>query len=149
METVKVNRKGITPLMAAFLLLSFAIALGVFLTNLGRAQVEEAAVCPVNIGLVEKTICLGNGQLMFLVQNGITTDINGLVVSIIGTEQAQTIELSNLAIGKGGIYSNNIAYNQASYGRLRQVKITPKIALYDQEHICTEKAIIKENIVNC
>ena len=37
------NKKAITPLMIAFLLVSFAVAVGVVVMNLGQAQVEEAA----------------------------------------------------------------------------------------------------------
>ena len=135
--------------MATLLLISFGVALGVFFTNLGRAQVEESAICPINIDLREQTICFNGAEIVFSVQNGINTEITGLIVSIIGTEEAKTIEFSDLAISKGGVYSNSIPYDPTTFGQIRQIKISPKISLYDEQHICIEQAITKENIRGC
>lgn len=143
------NKKAITPLMATFLLISFGVAIGVFFTNLAKAQVEESAVCPVNIGLREEKICYDGSQIQFSVQNGINTEIIGLIISVIGTEEAKTIELTDLAVAKGGVYSGTAAYDSTASGQLRQLKISPKISLYDEQHICLEQALILETISNC
>ena len=142
------NKKGITPLMASFLLLSFSVAVGVFFMNLGRAQIESAAVCPVEIGLRAESFCLLNNQIMFKIQNGLTTDIQGLIVNVIGSEKAETFELAAINLAKGGIYDGQIPFD-ASIGKVRQVKISPKIKLYDNEEICIEKAVVGENLVSC
>lgn len=142
------NKKGITPLMASLLLLSFSVALGVFFMNLGRAQIEASAVCPVEIGLTGKQFCLSNNNVIFQIQNGITTDVKGLIVNVIGTQKAETFELDNIDLAKGGIYNGQILIDK-EVGEVRQVKISPKIILYDNEEICIEKAVISENIGNC
>lgn len=143
-----INKKAITPLMASLLLLSFSVALGVFFMNLGRAQIEASAVCPIKIGLTSKQFCLSSNQVNFQVQNGLTTGVKGLIVNVIGTEKAETFELDNIDLAKGGIYSGQIVIGK-EVGSVRQVKVSPKIILYDHEEICIEKAVISESLGNC
>ena len=135
--------------MAILLLISFGIAVATFFTNLAKAQVEESAICPVNIDLREQKICVTGAEILFSLQNGINTEITGLIVSIIGTEEAKTIEFSDVKIAKGGVYSGTIPYGRAISGAIRQVKISPKIQPYDESHICLEQAIIMEIIPDC
>ena len=45
------NKRGIAPLIATLLLISFAVAVGVVIMNFGRAQVELEAQCAIDIGL--------------------------------------------------------------------------------------------------
>ena len=145
----KMNKRGISPIVATLLLLSFAITLGVFFMNFGRAQVELSAVCPINIGLKEKQICFKDNQVNFLVQNGINVNINGLIVNVIGTKKAETFELNEATIAKAGTYNGKIPYDKSISGEIRQIKISPKITLYDEEHICIEKAVTSTNVGNC
>jgi hypothetical protein len=143
------DKTGISPLVATLLLLSFAISIAVVFMNFGRAQVELEAECPVNIGLEEQKICLSGNQISLSVSNGINTDITGLIINVIGTSKADTFELNDAGIAKGGIFTGNVPYFLETSGVIRQIKISPKITLYDQEHICIQKAIVKEAIPNC
>jgi len=150
------DKKGITPLMATFLLISFAVAVGVVVMNLGRAQVESEAECPVNIGLEfsvisgEDQICYdaGKNDLSFTLENGINTDVNGLVVNIIGAERAETFEINSKII-KAGVYLGHVNYDSSVSGEIRQVKISPKVTLYDEEEVCVDQALVVENIKPC
>ena len=135
--------------MATFLLISFGVAVSAFITNLGQAQVEDSAICPVNIDLRQKSSCYDGQQIIFSIQNGINIKVIGLVVSIIGTEEAKTVELDNLQLEIGGVYSGNIVYDQSVSGEIRQLKITPKISLSDQELICLEQGVIIEAVEKC
>ena len=47
------------------------------------------------------------------------------------------------------VFLGNVPYNLASGGEIRQVKISPKIVLYDEEQICPDKALIIEKVRNC
>jgi flagellin-like protein len=143
------NKKGISPIVATLLLLSFAISLGVVLMNFGRAQVELSAVCPINIGLTQQNLCFMNNQVTFSVQNGINTKIEGLIVNIIGTKKAETFELNDAIIAKAGTYEGKINYDKSVSGEIRQIKISPKIKLYDEHHICIEKAVTSTKVGDC
>ena len=93
----KINKKAITPLMVTLLLVSFAVAVGVVVMNIGQAQVEEGAVCPVDIGFVFSSIggkeqyCYDQTKQVFsfTVENGINANIEELLVNIIGEEKAR------------------------------------------------------------
>jgi hypothetical protein len=150
-----INKRGIAPLVATLLLLSFAVALGVVIMSFGRAQVELEAKCPINVGLKlskEGTpLCYdaNSKELKFNVENGVNINVEGLVVNVIGSQQAQSFELNDAMISKAGLYSGKINYDSDSGGVLRQIKITPKINLHDNEQVCTDKAVIIEEIKDC
>ena len=102
------KKKAITALMAVFLLASFAAAVTSVVTNLASAQVEENAECPIAIDFHFK----GGGspacydritkEIVFSVENGITTNIEGLIVNAIGLEKAETMEANQAKIRKDG-----------------------------------------------
>ena len=151
------NKRGIAPLVATLLLISFAVALGVVIMNFGRAQVELEAQCAIDIGLKFSEIggkedyCFdtATGKLRFTVENGVNIKVDGLIVNIIGTTKAETFELNDAKLGKAGTYVGNVAYNKAVGGEIRQMKITPKVILHDTEQICTEKALVVEKVSLC
>lgn len=151
------DKQGITPLMVTLLLISFAVALGVVIMNFGRAQVETEAECPINIGMKLSSIsgveqlCYDQAkkQLSFTVENGVNINVEGLIVNLIGELKAETIELAEAKMGKAGNYMGRIAYDSSAAGEIRQIKISPKVLLYDNEEICSEKAVVAESVRAC
>lgn len=143
--------------MATLLLVSFAVALGVVIMNFGRAQVETEAQCTINIGLTFSTVggeeqfCLDrpNNQLFFIVENGVNIKIEGLVINIIGANKALTHELEDAKIEKAGTFMRYVPYNINDIGELRQIKIIPKVLMYEEKLICQEKAIVLEKVRDC
>jgi hypothetical protein len=150
------NKKGISPLIATFLLISFAVALGVVIMSFGRAQVELEAQCPISIGLIisniggEDQFCYdaNTKEIKFTLENGVNIKVEGLVFNVIGTQQAESYEI-NTPIIKAGTYLGNMKYDSSVSGEIRQVKISPKVNLYDEEQICTDKALVIENVRSC
>lgn len=151
------KKKGITPLMATLLLISFAVALGVVIMSFGRAQVDLEAQCSIDVNLKfsvvggEEQFCIDQAkkQLFFVVENGINIEVVGLVVNIIGTEKVQTYDLNDAKIEKAAAYMKYVPYDTAAIGTLRQIKIIPKVNMYDEELICQEKGIILEAVRDC
>lgn len=143
--------------MIAFLLISFAVAVGVVVMNLGRAEVEEKAECTLDIGLSlskvggEEQLCLerGKNQLYLSVENGINIKVEGLTVNVLGANKATTFELSEARMEKAGVFLKYLSYNIGEFGELRQVKIIPKVKMYDNELVCPEKALVVEKIRDC
>ncbi len=151
------NKKAITPLMIAFLLVSFAVAVGVVVMNLGQAQVEEAAQCPINIGLKfsnlggKEQICFDANikEIKFTLENGVNIKVEGLIMNTIGSQQAQSFEFNEAKVGKAGIYMGKSGYDPLVNGEIKQVKITPKVVLEEGEQICGEQALVVESIGAC
>src|SRR3989344_2338718 len=151
------RKKGITPLMATLLLISFAVAVGTVVMNFARAQVDSQAQCSINpkLGLAKhnglQQICFDSSPsiLKFGLQNGFEIDIEGLVVSVIGTQRAETFELNEAVINRGSIYRGSLNYDSSVLGTIRQVKISPKITLFEEQVICVEYSLVLENIGAC
>jgi flagellin-like protein len=149
------NKRGIAPLIATLLLLSFAVALGVVIMQFGRAQVELEAQCPIEIGLRfaeisgKTDVCFDGTQVRYTVENGVNIDVSGLIVNVIGTEKAETFEDNAATMKKAGTYVGKMTYNKAIAGEIRQVKIAPKVMMFEEEQICQEKSLIIEDIPPC
>jgi len=157
MEKKKWGKEGVTPLMITMLLLSLAVAVGVVIMNFGRAQVEEQARCAIDIGLHvasisgQEQLCYDAAKraLSYTVENGLNIKVEGLIVNVIGTEKAETAEVNAAQMPKAGTYVGKMPFDRAVGGQIRQVKITPKVVLYDEEQICGEQAIVVESVRGC
>lgn len=151
------RKRGITPIMATFLLISFAVALGVVIMNVGRAQVEEEAECSIEVGLhfaeIEgmQQICYDSVRkaLTFTVENGVNVPVEGLVVNVIGTDRAESYELNDAKMVRAGTFLAHLQFSTPTGGVVRQVKITPKVILVDEEQICVDKALVTETVRDC
>lgn len=157
MANHKQKKKGVTPLMITLLLISFAVAVGVVIMNFGAAEVEEAAECPINIGL-KLAVISGQEQLCydaakkdiaFTLENGVNIKVEGLIFNAIGNKKAESFELNEAKMIKAGNYLGQVAYDSSVSGEIQQIKITPKIVLYDAEQICSEQALVVEGIRSC
>src|SRR3989344_3157546 len=135
----KINKKAITPLMVTLLLVSFAVAVGVVVMNIGQAQVEEGAVCPVDIGFVFSST----------VENGINANIEELLVNIIGEEKAAASPLSDAKMTRAASYVGKVNFDTSVNGNIRQVKISPTVLLKGVPEICVDQALVVENVPNC
>jgi len=151
------RKKGITPLIATFLLISFAAAVGVTVTNLGSAQADLQAQCAIDINHKlsqiggQNEICYDAAKkdLSFTIENGVNIKIEGLLLNVIGKQKAETTELNDAKITKAGTYLGHAKFDSSASGEIRQVKIIPKVIFADNEQICTEKALVVENVKNC
>ena len=151
------SKKGIAPLIATLVLILLAAGLGVVVLNFGRAQIEIAAQCAVNIGM--KFVVLNEkpqacfdqakNQLFFIVENGAQIPVEGLLLRVIGANQILTRDVPDSEIDKVGTILKYIPYNRAEFGDVRQIRLTPKITLYDQEITCTEQSVEVEDVRDC
>ncbi len=157
MEKKRWGKEGVTPLMITMLLLSLAVAVGVVIMNFGRAQVEEKAQCAIDIGLHlasiggQEQLCYDARKkaLSYTVENGLNIKVEGLIVNIIGSDKAETAEVNDAQMPKAGTYVGKASFDSIAGGQIRQVKITPKVVLYDTEQICGEQAIVVESVRGC
>lgn len=151
------DKRGISPLLATVMLIALALALGVVVLNFGRAQIEIAAQCAVDIGL--KTVVLndkeqmcfdrGTSQLFFIVENGPQIAVEGLRMRLIGSKAVFVQDLADSRIDKTDALLKYVPYDLGIYGEIRQVRLTPKIKLYEEEIACTEQAVIVESVRDC
>jgi hypothetical protein len=150
-------KKGIAPLIATVLLVIFSVAVGFVVMSFGRAQIEVGADCPINVNFKMVQIS-GNDQIcydrlkeeiVFLVENGPNTEIKGLIINVIGTKRAETYNMDDVYIDVAANHMGFLRYNTEYFGNIRQIKITPKIKLFENEEICTLQSIIVEEVPSC
>lgn len=151
------SKKGIAPLVATVLLIVLAAGLGVVVLNFGRAQIEIAAQCAVNIGM--KFVVLNNkpqvcferekSQVFFIVENGPQIPVEGILLRVIGQKEVLNQDVPDSEIEKVGTILKYIPYNLNEFGEVRQIRLTPKITLYDQEITCTEQSVELEEVRDC
>ena len=149
------KKKAITALMAVFILASFAAAVTSVVTNLASAQVEEDAQCPLDIEVhfarMPLPACYDTQtkQVVFTIENGITIDMEGAIINIIGLNKALSIESSEVFLPKTGSYTGRIDYDSRDAGVIRALKITPKVKINENEIICLEQALTIGNVPPC
>ncbi|MBD3249591.1 hypothetical protein GF336_06110 [Candidatus Woesearchaeota archaeon] len=159
--SLKDSRKGISPLVSTVLLVFLAIGLGVIVMNWGRAQLEENAKCSVDtmmeiveIGGKEEICYAGSGEngfIEFTAENGPNIDISRIRMRVIGSRDIYTVEVPESSISIGGAVKKTVAYNFNLFGKIRQVKLTPRLELFPGESpiLCDEQSIELENIPEC
>jgi hypothetical protein len=151
------SKRGIAPLIATALLITLAIALGVVVMNFGRAQIEIAAQCAVDIDL--KPVTLNDKQqvcydsktnlIFFIVENGNQINIDSLRMRAIGTKAVYVEDVPESFIEKTGTILKYVPYDINTYGKIRQIRLSPEITLYEETILCPEKAVVFENIREC
>ncbi|MBI2112833.1 hypothetical protein HYT52_04820 [Candidatus Woesearchaeota archaeon] len=148
------DKRGVTPLMATILLVSFAVAVGVVVMSFGSAEVEDSAVCPIDIGFKFTEIggkpdfCYDGTQVRFTVENGINVNIEGLIVNVIGKEKVETYELAE-KISKAANYVGKVSFDTSVGGEIRQFKVSPQVSLKGVNEICQDQALVLEEIPPC
>ena len=155
------TKKAISPLVATVMLLFVAILLGILVMNWGRAQLEEASECTLDVGLSfvrlndKPQVCYSGsgteGALTFIVENGISTDVSSLQLRIIGAKNVYNIDLPNSHIEKGYSFMRTVPYDFNLFGDIRQLRLVPKVRLFPEQDplFCVEQAIDTEEISPC
>jgi hypothetical protein len=151
------SKRGLSPLIATGLLIVLAIGLGIIVMNFGRAQIEVAAQCAVDIGLqftelnAKQQVCLDRvkGQLFFIVENGQQIQVESMHLRAIGEEDVLSQTVDESKIEKLGTILKYVPYDIEELGTVRQIRLTPTISLYNEEITCSEQALIVENVRDC
>jgi len=159
-KLISVNKRGVSPLIATVLLISFAVALGSVVLNWGSNldipgnQCSKASIKIRNIG--DSEVCYsGSGQdtyINFIIENKGKVDISGLGIWIIGKKGTRLIDLKDFVIKKGAttsIKDNSVSYDTATYGKIKQIQFIPKVQSTDFIDICSSSLVKTDKISAC
>lgn len=159
MHKILISKKGVSPLIATILLISFAVALGSVVMNWGlnlNLAKSEDKCAPVeikirNIGNAE--VCFGgNGYINFVIDNTGNSDINGLSIWIIGEKGTRLFDMDNILVRKGTLYDKKdkeVTYDFSTYGSIKQVQFIPKIKSQQTTEICPKNAVKADKVGVC
>jgi len=156
------NKRGVSPLIATVLLISFAVALGSVVLNWGRnidiskpgdicsgtnikiRNINDAQVCYSNSG--------NNAYINFIIDNDGTKDVDGLGIWITGETGTELLDLNDFSIKKGellDIKDNSVSYNLNAYGKIKSIQFFPKIINGDTLEICARNSVKAESVGLC
>lgn len=159
------NKRGVTPLVATLILISFSVGLGAIVMSWGQSYIENTAEfitaaqaqplgCDsISIGLITigggKQLCVisASQTVKALVENGPKADVDNLQARIVGSDGVDTIE-NILSSPLTRAASATSTFSHKAIGTVRQIKLTPHISINGKPTYCTNKAIIVDEPIN-
>ncbi|HDP74055.1 MAG TPA: hypothetical protein ENN46_03825 [Candidatus Woesearchaeota archaeon] len=149
------NRKGISPLVALILLVSFSVALGVLVINLLSLLFVENPCESVEIELVElrdfKPLCVdyvGGRLIKFVLRNSGTVEIDHFKIGIITSEGISEGELKR-SVKPTERMDVRDGFRFDSKGEIKEVTITPVVISENTDKVCVYKEVIFTDIPIC
>ena len=156
------NKRGVSPLIATILLISFAVALGSVVLNLGR-NLDIAKPGDICAGIImnirnigESQVCYsGQGQntyINFIIDNDGSANIDGLGIWITGEKGTKLLDFNDFLIEKGElreVKDKSINYDSNAYGTIKQIQFFPKIKDVDSMELCARNSVKVSNIKAC
>jgi len=156
------KKRGVSPLIATVLLISFAVALGSVVLNWGRnldiSKPGDAcsgiAIKIRNIGGAEACYS-GSGPnafINFILDNPGNQDIDGLGIWIVGEKGTKLLDLDNIKIRSGellDIKEDRVKYDFDTYGKINHIQFIPKVKTADGIDICPRNSLRAEKIGIC
>src|SRR3989344_8940696 len=139
MKKVFFQKKGVSPLIATVLLISFAVALGAVVMNWGRnidisKPDDKCTGVEIKSRKTDYEVCfLGSGSdayINFILDNTGSVDIDGLSIWIAGTKGTKLYDFDSIQIKKGDlldIKDKSITYDFNTYGNIKNVQFIPKV----------------------
>lgn len=158
-------KSGVTPLVATVLLVFFSIVLGLIVMKWGEEYVSEQAgfvqgsaevlVGCSAVGLQailiggERQLCVRNGALDVVLENGPDVVVDDVQVSVFGTTGVLILKsILEKPLPRANALMLSFAVQQV--GRVRQVKFIPQVrGVSGGLDICVGSAALYENIPDC
>ena len=155
-------KKGVSPLIATVLLISFAVALGSVVLNWGRNLdvspsddiCEEVKILIRDLGNTD--VCYkSDGKQAFLnfaLTNDGSVPVEGLGIFILGEKGTKLLDLDTFTIAPKGlidVIDTSVAYDIETYGNIKQVQFLPKAKGKDSITLCPGSTIKTEKVRAC
>ena len=156
------NKKGVSPIIATVLLISFAVALGSVVLNWGRnldisKPGDLCAGVSIKIRTVDNAqVCYsGSGKsayIKFILDNNGIVDIDGIGIWVTGDKGTKLLDFNELAIKKGellDIGDDSIKYDAIATGNIKNIQFFPKLKSDISIDICASDSIKVSTIKKC
>ncbi|MBI4451263.1 hypothetical protein HY642_04780 [Candidatus Woesearchaeota archaeon] len=159
------GRRGISPLIATVLLISFSVALGAVVMSWGETYIEEKAEFATNVreygtgcGQAELSItvvrdaprvCYRATEVEIYVENGPNAELSGIKAVIVGDKDVRNIDNAlQRPLPASDTVPLRLPYD-ASIGAIQQVKLIPKMMVEQAESLCAAKTVKAEVVPPC
>ncbi len=162
MKKIFLLKRGVSPLIATVLLISFAVALGAVVMNWGRSidmssSDDKCSGVEMMIRATGYEVCYGgsgrDSYINFILDNGGSVDIDGLGIWIVGAKGTKFHDFDNIKIAKGQILDikdQTVSYDLNTYGNINHVQFIPKVLQREGSiDICPKSAIKAVEVERC
>ncbi|MBW2996938.1 hypothetical protein KY349_01205 [Candidatus Woesearchaeota archaeon] len=168
------SKKGLSPLIAAVLLIVVVVGIGAVVTGIVRNYVTEGKQtitekasdmkCGVEISIDvpvvadELRICNWSNKIQFTLDNSGSSDIDDLQVKVFGTagfdanDTAWTDSPTQTAVFEtGDTVILNITFDDTAVGDIQQVKIVPRVRVVGRtdKAYCTDASLTFADFLSC
>jgi flagellin-like protein len=156
------KKRGVSPLIATVLLISFAVALGSVVLNWGR-NLEISKPGDLCTGVELKIREIGDAQICyfgsgteshikFILDNVGKKDIDGIGIWITGEKGTSLLDYNEFLIKKGellDVKDSIVKYDFKQYGQIRHVQFFPKVKNGNSVEICARSVVKAEKSRYC
>jgi len=155
------NKRGVTPLVATLMLISFSIGLGAIVMSWGQQYIEEkaefitaaqvmpAGCDPVSVSLITlagaKQICLAplTRTIKAFIENGPDSVVENIKSRIVGSDGIDEVEpVLQSPLARAGSGTATFSYKQV--GIVKQVKMIPYVTVDGKKQYCDKRSIVVE-----
>jgi len=156
------KKRGVSPLIATVLLISFAVALGAVVMNWGRnldisISGEICSGVSIKIRNINNVgVCYAgageNGYINFIIDNNGNRNVDGLGVWIIGEKGTKLLDFNDFSIPVGellDIKDQSVKYDLDTYGSIKNIQFFPKVKKEDSLEICTRDSVKVDKLGIC
>lgn len=156
------NKRGVSPLIATVLLISFAVALGSVVLNWGRnldisKPGDTCSGVSINIRNIEDlgACYVGSGQdayIRFIIDNNGDIAVAGLGIWVVGQKGTKLLDLDDFSLKLGELLSiedNKVTYDFNTYGDIKHVQFIPKVKVGDSIDICPRNSVKVDKVGPC
>jgi len=152
-------KRGVSPLIATVLILSFTIILagivivfqGEFIeeiTESTEASSKKQVICSSEVGVKIRSVCLNGNDIITLLENFGNQDIDGFNARIVGDLGAEVVEVS-IDLNAYDISNVIVTLNPSIIGSLDSIELLPVVLIENEEIVCTNTFAKKKNIQLC
>ncbi|NQU79663.1 hypothetical protein HQ545_07900 [Candidatus Woesearchaeota archaeon] len=166
------SKKGLSPLIAAVLLIVVVVGIGAVVTGIVRNYVTEnkqtitekasdmkcGVEVDISVPVVNDSfrICNGTGNIQFTIENSGSASIDDIQVKVFGTagfdanDTAWTDEMDG-AFSAGDTEALSTNYDVVKVGDIQQIRIVPRVKVVGrtEKAYCTDASLSFSSIDNC
>jgi len=163
---MRLSKKAISPLVATIILIVFSIGLGAVVMSFGETYIEDSADFAKGVSELEQgcedveleiisvkgaaQVCSKNGKVEVFLEGGNYVDIQGIQANLIGADGVDIkTNILKSPLAKTQAQKIAFSYDSASVGELLQIKLTPLLGETDARTVCSDKALVLEDLGAC
>ena len=149
-------KNAVSPLISTFILMIFAVSLGVVVMNWGKtgniAGTSFRSCSQVSINVItldnQLQICYSQDKVEFMIENDGEVEIDGVRVMILGEKSVKKVDLKK-SLEVADIKQYLVPFDIGEVGGIRQVKIVPNVEDRTKELLCVKNGFEIERISLC